>query len=106
MLKLEASYTTLLNTIPFVFAVIRRVSSTLSAFSDLAKSGARLRVGEMQSGIIRQAAKKHSHFAIAAGFHRVGQLPKAGRRLLFEMDRISKKFPESIFVPEHGKTAV
>jgi hypothetical protein len=46
----------------------------------------------MQSGIIRQAAKKLSDFPIAAGFHRIGQLPKAGRGLLFEMDRIGKKF--------------
>ena len=59
---------------------------------NLAKTGTRLRVGEMQSRIIRQPAKKLSHFAIAAGFHCIGQLPKAGRGLLFEMDGVSEKF--------------
>ena len=59
---------------------------------NLAKSGARLRVGEMQSGIIRQPAKKLSNFAIATRLHRIGQLPESGRGLLFEMDRVSEKF--------------
>ena len=46
----------------------------------------------MQSGVVRQSTKQFAHLAIAAGLHRVGQLPKAARRLRFDIDGVSKKF--------------
>jgi hypothetical protein len=58
-------------------------------FGNVAESRPRLRLAQMQPGIVRQAAEQFACLPVAARVHGVGELPEALRRFAFQIAGVS-----------------